>query len=86
MGRICLLSFFFNFAYMGSSVHLKSLAYFYDIMIVRSGHFYIDMYYKHGANLTYLAPPRQFFMGAKSFIGTPEMQRFLSSKINLFAL
>ena len=22
-----------------------------------------------GANLTYLAPPRQFFMGAKSFIG-----------------
>ena len=28
-----------------------------------------------GANLTYLAPPGQFFMGAKSFIGTPEMQR-----------
>ena len=26
------------------------------------------------ANLTYLASPRQFFMGAKSFIGTLEMQ------------
>ena len=39
-----------------------------------------------GANLTYLAPPPpgQFFMGAKSFIGTPEMQRFfvLKDKLN----
>ena len=26
------------------------------------------------ANLTYLAPPGQFFMGAKSLIGTPDMQ------------
>ena len=38
-----------------------------------------------GANLTYLAPPTgQFFMGAKSFIGTPEMQRIfvLKDKLN----
>ena len=38
-----------------------------------------------GANLTYLAPlPGQFFMGAKSFIGTPEMQRIfvLKDKLN----
>ena len=38
-----------------------------------------------GANLTYLAPPPgQFFMGAKSFIGTPEMQRIfvLKDKLN----
>ena len=36
-----------------------------------------------GANLTYLAPPGQFFMGAKSFIGTPEMQRFFVLKEKL---
>ena len=28
-----------------------------------------------GANLTYLASPRQFFMSAKSFTGTLEMQQ-----------
>ena len=40
--------------------------------------------YTPGANLTYLAPPGQFFMGAKSFIGTPEMQRIfvLKDKLN----
>ena len=43
--------------------------------------------YTPGANLTYLAPPPppgQFFMGAKSFIGTPEMQRIfvLKDKLN----
>ena len=36
-----------------------------------------------GANLTYLAPPGQFFMGAKSFIGTLEMQRFFVLKEKL---
>ena len=40
-----------------------------------------------GANLTYLAtppPPQgQFCMGAKSFIGTPEMQRIFVLKDNL---
>ena len=37
-----------------------------------------------GANLTYLAPPGQFFMGAKIFIGTTEMQRIfvLNDKLN----
>ena len=37
-----------------------------------------------GANLTYLAPPGQFFMGVKSFIGTPEMQKkfVLKDKLN----
>ena len=43
-------------------------------------------HYTPGANLTYLAPPPlgQFFMGAKSFIGTPEMQRIfvLKDKLN----
>ena len=43
--------------------------------------------YTPGANLTYLAPPPpqdNFFMGAKSFIGTPEMQRIfvLKDKLN----
>ena len=37
-----------------------------------------------GANLTYLAPPVQFFMGAKSFLGTLEMQRILVFKDELF--
>ena len=32
------------------------------------------MHYTPGANLTYLASPGQFFIGAKSFIGTPKMQ------------
>ena len=36
-----------------------------------------------GANLTYLAPPGQFFMGAKSFTGTPEMQRIFVLKEKL---
>ena len=37
-----------------------------------------------GANLTYLAPPTgQFFVGAKSFIGTPEMQRIFVPKDKL---
>ena len=46
---------------------------------------YITNCYTPGANLTYLAPlPGQFFMGAKSFIGTPEMQRIfvLKDKLN----
>ena len=33
------------------------------------------MHYTPRSNLTYLAPPGQFFMGAKSLIGTPEMQK-----------
>ena len=40
-----------------------------------------------GATLTYLATPplpEQFFMGAKSFIGTPEMQRVFVVKDKLF--
>ena len=38
--------------------------------------------YTTGANLTYmyLAPQGQFFIGAKSFIGTTEMQRFFVFK------
>ena len=33
-----------------------------------------------GANLTYLAPSGQFFMGVKSFIGIQEMQRIFAFK------
>ena len=36
-----------------------------------------------GANLTYLCTPGQFFMGAISFIGTPEMQRIFVPKDKL---
>ena len=36
-----------------------------------------------GAHLAYLTSPRQFIMGAKSFIGTQEMQRFFVLKDEL---
>ena len=36
-----------------------------------------------GANLTYLTPSGQFFMGVKSFIGIPEMQRIFVFKDKL---
>ena len=38
-----------------------------------------------GSNLTYLASPGQFFIGAKLFPGVPCMRK-KSSKINLFGL
>ena len=44
------------------------------------------VYVTPGANLTYLAPPGQFFMGAKSFIGTPEMQIIFVLKDKLFCI
>ena len=72
---------------MALSVHLKLLAYFNDSTI--RTFFIVDIYYKLGTNLTYLAPqdnftPGQFFMGVKTFIGTPEMQRTVVLKDNLF--
>ena len=36
-----------------------------------------------GANLTYLATPGQFYMSAKSFTGTTEMQRMAILKDKL---
>ena len=39
-----------------------------------------------GSNLGYLAPPGQFFMGAKLFIGTTECETKVHSKMLVWAM